>query len=399
MLEVVLHDHAAWREHLLPLVYTRPVSDLRVGILTLREKWEHLLSQPVSFYTVPYLQQKFPFSLAASGYLVVRGNVLPSSSLMDAITTLPLQSVLTKDGEWIAYKVAVWAEEPDVSALHEIRFMDAAKQLTFLEDVYRLNEEQILADFDLLTRDRSSAVLPGANTLLGDRLFVGQHAEINCSILNTTTGPIYIADGAIIEEGSILRGPIAICEGARVKMGSKLYPNVTVGPGATIGGEVNNSVLWGNCAKGHDGYLGCAVIGEGCNIGAGSSNSNLQNTWSSVKLYDYAEDTMRDTERAKVGTFMGDYAMCGINSSITTGNVIGVAAQVAMSNIIPKFVLDFSWFTDNKKEIYHFNKFVEMLRERAKLKKEHLSDLDIQILRQVYDLTEIRRQEYFKTEK
>lgn len=399
MLEVVLHDHAAWREHLLPLVYTRPVSDLRVGILTLREKWERLLSQSISFYTVPYLQQKFPFSLASSGYLVLRGNVLPSSSLLDAIATLPLQGVLTKDGEWIAYKVAVWTEEPDVSALQEIRFTDVVRQLRFLEDIFLLNEEQILADFDLLTGDRSSAVVPGSNTLLGNRLFVGHHTQISCSILNTTTGPIYIADGAIIEEGSILRGPIAICAGARVKMGSKLYPNVTVGPGATIAGEVNNSVLWGNCAKGHDGYLGCGVIGEGCNIGAGSSNSNLQNTWSSVKLYDYADDTMRDTEHAKVGTFMGDYAMCGINSSITTGAVIGVAAQVAMSNIIPKFVLDFSWFTDSKNERYHFNKFVGMLRERATLKKENLSDVDIQILRQVYDLTELRRQEYYKTEK
>ncbi len=399
MLEVVLHDHAAWREHLLPLVYTRPVSDLRVGILTLGEKWGRLLSQTVSFYTIPYLQQKFPFSSATTGYLVIRGNVLPSSALLDAIETLPLQSVLTKDGKWIAYKVAVWSEEPDASELHEIRFTDVIQQLSFLEDIYRLNEEQIVADFDLLTGGRSSAVLPDSNTLLGAGLFVGQHTQINCSILNTTTGPIYVADGATIEEGSILRGPIAICAGARVKMGSKIYPNVTVGPGATIAGEVNNSVLWGNCAKGHDGYLGCAVIGEGCNIGAGSSNSNLQNTWSSVKLYDYAGDTMRDTERAKVGTFMGDYAMCGINSSITTGNVIGVAAQVAMSNIIPKFVQDFSWFTDSKKERYHFDKFVEMLSERAKSKKEHLSDLDIQILQHVYDLTGIRRQEYFKTEK
>ncbi|GHE23278.1 putative sugar nucleotidyl transferase [Sphingobacterium griseoflavum] len=391
MLEVVLHDYAAWRAHLLPLVYTRPVSDLRVGMLTISQKWKYALSASISFYTIPYLQQKFPSPAATSMYLVIRGNVLPSPALSKALRELPLSSVLTKDGLWIAYKATEWREEPDFSAWREIPYQSAVQQVDFLEDIYRLNEQQLVSDYDLLTANRQSAVLPDSNTLFGERLFIGRNAEINCSILNAMNGPIYIGDGAVVEEGSVLRGPIAICAGARVKMGSRLYPNVTVGPGATIAGEVNNSVLWGNCAKGHEGYLGCAVIGEGCNIGAGSSNSNLLNTWGTIKLYDYATSEMRDTNRRKVGVFMGDYAMCGINASMTTGTVIGVGAQIAMSNIIPKFVPDFSWFTDAKQEVYRVEKFLEMLQERAVVKNEQLSTLDTQILRHVHKLTEVQQ--------
>ncbi|KGE16139.1 putative sugar nucleotidyl transferase [Sphingobacterium deserti] len=398
MLEVVLHDRAAWREHLLPLVYTRPVSDLRVGILTLCEKWKLRLSKSISFYTSPYLQKKFPAAPFAHLYLVIRGNVLPSESLVRVMEEMPSQSVLLNNGQWIAYKVDHWTDEPDLSTLSPIIFTGEIARVCFLEDIYKLNAAELEADYSLLSKGRNSAVLDDSNRVLGDQIFVGTDVQSLCSTFNAQSGPIYIGDGAIIEEGCFLRGPIAICAGARVKMGSRLYPNVTIGPHATIAGEVNNSVLWGNCAKGHDGYLGCSVIGEGCNIGAGSSNSNLQNNWGNVSVYDYRNASYRDTQAAKVGTFIGDYASCGINSSITTGNIIGVGAQVAMSNIIPKFVADFCWMTDRKKEVYRWHKFERMLRDRSVIKKEHLADLDVQILGEVYRQSELHRQKYLETE-
>lgn len=189
----------------------------------------------------------------------------------------------------------------------------------------------------------------------------------------------------VLEQGSHLKGPIAIGKGARVKMGSCLYPNVSIGPYATIGGEINNSVMWENSAKGHAGYLGCAVIGEGSNLGAGTSNSNLQNNWQAIKLYDYKLDNWRETGRNKVGVFMGDFAMCGINSSITTGAVIGVGAQLSLSNIIPKFVRDFSWITDQKQERYVWRKFEDMLKMRGDLTNMPMHEVDLRILHEVYN--------------
>ncbi|WDF67644.1 putative sugar nucleotidyl transferase [Sphingobacterium oryzagri] len=396
MLEVVLHDRARWREHLLPLVYTRPVGDLRLGILTLHEKWQHLFSTKVSFYTAPYLQQKFPLpSSAAASYLVIRANILPTTGLVNALIALPTQSVLYgSDGDWLAYHINRWEEEPVLADLQQVLFSEEAVSIHFLEDIYRLNRDQLLHDYALLTQQQTSALLHDSNQVFGQQLFVCAGVTAFGSTFNTVDGPIYLGAGAVIEEGAYLKGPLAICASARVKTGSRLYPNVTIGPAATIAGEVNNAVLWGNCAKGHEGYLGCAVIGEGCNLGAGTSNSNLQNNWSTVKLHDYHVAGLRDTGVQKVGTFMGDYAMCGVNSTITTGNIIGVGAQIAMSNIIPKFVADFCWLTDKKTAIYRWQKFEAMLHARAAIKNEQLSSLDLEILKTVFNTSTVEREEY-----
>lgn len=387
MLGIVLHDRAEWREHLLPMAFTRPVGTFRIGVLTLNEKWELLLNASISFYTAAYLQEKFKTPSSASAYLVIRANVCPTPSLINVLATLPEECLLEKDGDWIAYKVKQWTPEPDRKKLKICRFEGELQRIQFLEDIYLQNANQLLRDFNLLTKDKVSAVLHPSNTIIGDKLFVGKNVEAFCCTFNTLHGAIYIADDAILEEGCHLKGPIAIGKGARVKMGSRLYPNVSIGPKATVGGEVNNTVMWESSSKGHDGYLGCAVIGEGCNIGAGTSNSNLQNNWQHVELYDYRLKERRKTNREKVGTFMGDFAMCGINSTITTGSIIGIGAQVSMSNIIPKFVPDFSWMTDAKKEIYVWNKFEKMLKERAAIKKEQIQEVDLRILWEVYCLT------------
>ena len=391
-LEVVLHDRAPWREHLLPMAFTKPVGAFRVGVLTIQEKWEMLLNTSVSFYTEPYLQEKFKSSTTSSSYLVIQANVCPSKSLLHVLSELENGCVLEKDGEWIAYKVKEWQSQPNKQSLKVLKFEEELHRIRFLEDIYLLNAQQIVLDYALLTKDKLSKALDRSNLVLGDQLFVGNNVEAYACTFNTSAGPIYIADDVVIEEGSHLRGPIALGQAARVKMGSRIYPNVSIGPYATVGGEVNNTVMWTGSAKGHDGYLGCAVIGEGCNLGAGTSNSNLQNNWSTIKLYDYKVHGGRVTGRNKVGLFMGDYAMCGINSSFTTGSVIGVGAQISMSNIIPKFVPDFSWITDEKQESYRWNKFEEMLNVRKVVTSKAISEVELRILWEVYCLT--RREEF-----
>lgn len=387
MLEVVLHDRAPWREHLLPMAFTRPVGAFRVGILSLSEKWQLLLGVSVSFYTEPYLQEKFKAPAIASAYLVIRADVCPTPSLVNVLLTLPEECLLEKDGNWIAYKVKQWAPEPDSESLQVCDFGEDLHRLQFLEDIYLQNANQLFFDFDLLTKDNVSASPHQSNTIIGDNLFIGDNVQAFCCTFNTLQGAIYIADDAVLEEGCHLKGPVAIGKGARVKMGARLYPNVSVGSYCTIGGEVNNTVMWEHSSKGHDGYLGCAVIGEGCNIGAGTSNSNLQNNWQQVELYDYNLQDKRKTSHRKVGAFMGDFVMCGINSSITTGSIMGVGAQVSMSNIIPKFVPDFSWLTDAKHETYIWDKFEKMLKERAATRTQQIQEVDLRILREVYRLT------------
>lgn len=392
LLEVVLHDRAPWREHLLPMAYTRPVGAFRMGVLTIQEKWQLVMNVPVSFYTESYLQDKFNSPSPSATYLVIRANLCPTVDLVHALRTLEEDCILEKDDDWIAYKVKTWSPQPEGSRLRMRKFEGELCRIQFLEDIYLQNAQQIVFDFDLLTKDKTSSTLHPSNLVIGDNIYVGTNVVAFACTFNTLEGPIYLADNVLLEQGSHLKGPIAIGKGAKVKMGSQLYPNVSVGPKATIGGEVNNTVMWENSAKGHDGYLGCAVIGEGCNLGAGTSNSNLQNNWKIVKLYDYKLNNWRVTGRNKVGTFMGDFAMCGINSSITTGAVIGVGAQVSMSNIIPKFVPDFSWITEKKQETYAWNKFEDMLKERGRVKNQELQETDLRILWEVYCLT--RREEF-----
>jgi len=387
MMEIVLHDRFDWRKHLLPLAFTRPVGDMRVGILTLAEKWARLLRAPVRYHTEDYLQTKFPPpSGRAASYLAIRANLCPDGNLVKALQNLPLATILEKDGEWLAFRTEKWIENIDTKTFRIETYAGECQQIRYLEDIFLKNTEQIRFDFALLTQGQVSAGLSSSNLVLGNDLFIGADVRAEGCTFDTGSGPIYIAEGAVLEEGSRLKGPVAVCAGARVKMGARLYPNVTIGPRSTIAGEANNAVLFSDAAKGHDGYLGCAVLGEGSNLGAGASNSNLLNSWKKVALFDYAEDGFRNTGELKVGAFFGDYAMCGINSSITTGSVVGVGAQVAVPDIIPKFVPDFSWWTPRGKETYRWDKFVEMFRRRAMAKNQEADEATLGILEAVYHL-------------
>lgn len=395
MLEVVLHDREPWREHLLPLLHTRSAADLRVGVLTIAEKWRKFWNVNVNYYTAEYLQGKYAKVPENGSYLVVRANLCPSEDFLDVLVSLPMNTVLESEGKWLAYKTMKWVESPSVDGFTVVEYEGQPVLIEFLEDIYLKNEQQIHVDYDMLTRHAVSDTMESSNTLIGHSLFLSKNVEASCCVFNTRKGPIYIGEGAVIEEGSVLKGPLVIGAYSRVKAGAKLYPNVTIGPRCTVGGEMNNVVFLGNSSKGHDGYLGCAVLGEWCNIGAGTSNSNLQNNWASVKLYDYKLANYRDTDLLKVGTFIGDFTMIGINSSITTGSVIGVGAQIAISNIIPKFVPDFVWLTDRKKSSYIWADFNAMLNRRVN-GMNGSAGAQPDVLASVYELTRIKREVFIK---
>ena len=387
-LTIVLSDNAHWRKRLFPFASSRPVGHLRVGILTLQEKWSKIFGCDVGYSTVPYLQAAYPFPEGDSQeYLYIRANVLPNDALLQELQNLTVGDVLLDANQWVAFKVASPVENIDDMIPHLRPFRSSAEiaSLNFLEDIFLQNRSQLLFDYNLLTQGRQSQPLSSSNTVYGGWIFVEEGAQVEGASLNSLEGPIYIGKNAVIEEGTFLRGYVSVCAGSRVKIGAKLYPNTTIGPGSTVAGEVNNTVIWGNSAKGHEGYLGCSVLGEGCNIGAGSSNSNLKNNWSPVRLFDYEGLTFRETDVLKCGLFMGDYAMAAINSSFNTGTVIGVAAQVAMSKFIPKFVPDFTWNTDADSVVYDFDKFESMLDRRASASGMRPADHMIGVFREIFE--------------
>lgn len=395
---IYLFDDAIWRQQLLPLVATRPVSDLRIGIYTIAQKWMRFADgEDVSYLTTAYLREKFTKQKqSASSVSVIRGNLLPNSALLKAIKTLPIGSVLVQKGKWMACHISDINDFSEVilASFPTVEFGEAVLCVDYPEDVYLSNAEEIKADLRHMPHHPNATSLPEGNTLYGTNLVLeGVHSFRGVS-LNTEEGPIYIGAGAVLEEGVYIKGPVAICASARVKTGARIYPNVTVGPGSTVCGEINNTVIWGNSAKGHEGYLGCAVLGEGCNLGAGTSNSNLRNDWKNVSLYDYRIHNFRDTGLLKCGLIMGDFAMTAIHTRFTTGTVIGVGAQLALSQFIPKFVPDFLWLTDTRSEIYQFDKFLVMLATRDAKKNNTMNAVDSRIFERQHALTEVVRKEY-----
>lgn len=385
---IVLFDDCPSRDRLLPLVATRPVGNLRVGIFTLNQKWESAFNVPVSFLTTSYLRSKFPMETDAKELLYIKASILPSEELIEEIRQLEVGEKLVLDsGDWIAIRLQSNIDLTSASLISaRIRSCSTTiQQLRYPEDIYIQNASQIGFDLKYIKIEPASDSDFGYQNILKEQpIFIAPTATVQHCVLDASKGPIYIGPGAMLEAGVIVHGPAAICSNSRLKSGAVLYGNVTIGNDSTISGEVNNVVVWGSSAKGHHGYLGCAVIGEGCNLGAGTTNSNLRNDWKNVQLYNYETQQMRDTHQLKCGVIMGDHVMLGINSKINTGTVIGVGAQVAISDFIPKFVIDFSWLTDSSHDRYIFTRFIDMMKRKAGAKNESFKADDELILASIY---------------
>lgn len=328
-------------EHLKPLTFTRPIAELRCGILRISEKWNARLHTVCSWKTQEYLQQKFPLVLTKNN-VFINATVLPTNELTEAISNLQIEQAIVKNGECIAMRTA--ADEISLAnATETIEFQAELQHIRNPWHIFTYNGEQINIDFELLTAGRKSQSLSETNTVLGaENIFVEEGAEVECAILNAQHGKMYIGKNAHIMEGAVVRAPFALCEHATVKMSAKIYEDCTVGPHCKVGGELQNSVLIAYSSKGHDGYLGNSVLGEWCNLGADTNNSNLKNDYSEVKVWNYATQRFMKTGLQFCGLIMGDHSKSAINTMFNTGTVVGVSSNVYGAGFPRNFVPSFS---------------------------------------------------------
>jgi UDP-N-acetylglucosamine diphosphorylase/glucosamine-1-phosphate N-acetyltransferase len=389
---IILFDDNAYKT-LLPLTYTRPVANLRIGILTIAEKWGYRLKSYFSYHTQPYLQAKFPLQLSAEN-LLINGSVCPDEHLLEAIDKLRTGQALQRNGLLIAVKL----NESEAREFNPAQSFDSVQEygpalvaIRYPEDIFKKNDIELRRDFKLLTQNRSSAVISSTNTIIGEDFFAEDTAIAECSTFNTKNGPIYLGNHAEVWEGAHIRGALALCDNSQIKMAAKIYGATTVGPRCRVGGEINNAVIWGNSSKGHDGYLGNAVLGEWCNIGADSNNSNLKNNYTDVKLWDYSTQHFRNTGLQFCGLIMADHSKCGINTMFNTGTVVGVSANVFGEGYPRNYIPDFAWGGANHYEEYKLDKVFDTIERVYARRNEQLDVSERELLQHVFNLTQSYR--------
>lgn len=390
MMNIILFDDER-RAHLLPLTFTRPVADLRIGILTIKEKWERFTKFPVSFLSQDYLQEKFPL-VVGDDNLLIAGSLLPSAELWEKIQTLEPGEALSQRGELLAARNVSNNFQTIASAYSIKEYELTSPRISDLWDIFSQNGQAISFDFKLLTSGRVSQTIDKSNTVIGTDIFVEQGAKITCAVLNASQGPIYIGKNAEIWEGSLIRGPFALCENASVKMGAKIYGATTIGPESRVGGEISNVVIQGYSNKGHDGFLGNAVLGEWCNIGADSNNSNLKNNYAEVKVWSYPLQRFVPTGLQFCGLIMGDHSKCGINTMFNTGTVVGVSANIFGAGFPRNFIPSFTWGGPQGSTEYQLEKASETARLVMIRRGKNFDGLEQDIFNKVFELTKSFRQ-------
>ena len=379
------------RKSLLPFTYTRPVADIRIGVLTIREKWEKFLGFTTTSITEEYLENKYPM-VELDKNILINASFLPTKNLVKQVSNLSNNQAIFKDDQVIAFFTSDTQEHVDFDSYEQLEFKEEVLQIKNTWDIFSLNDKAINADFDLLTEGRTSQPIPnGVHTIQEENIFIEKGAIISYSSLNASKGPIYIGKDSEIMEGSLVRGPFALGENSILKMGTKVYGATSVGPFCKVGGEVNNSVLFGYSSKGHEGFLGNSVLGEWCNIGADSNTSNLKNNYAEVKLWNYQEERFTNTGLQFCGLIMGDHSKCGINTMFNTGTVIGVSANVFGSGFPRNFVSSFSWGGAAGFTTYQIKKVFEVAKVVMKRRGIELTETDKKILLHVFDETSKNR--------
>ena len=384
-MNVILFDSN--RSNFYPLSYTRPISEFRIGILTIKEKWTHYYKN-ISTKTEDYLVSKYPIRKQKEN-LWIDASVLPSKELKTELDSLRNGEVLESNGKIIAFKNLNYS----FKNLNKINTSILVNSIENIWDIFADNGREIEADFKLLTKARKSQKISDTNTVIGKHIFVEKGAKISCSILNAENGPIYIGKNTEIMEGTIIRGPFAMGENAVLKMGAIIYGPTTLGPHCKVGGEVNNSVFFGYSSKAHDGFLGNSVIGEWCNLGADTNNSNLKNNYTEIKLWNYEMERFKKTGLQFCGLIMGDHSKCGINTMFNTGTVIGVSANIFGSGFPRNFVPSFSWGGASGFQVYKLPKVFEVASKVFERRKLDFDENEQNILSEVYDMTKRYRNE------
>lgn len=381
-----LFDDKSWLS-LRPLTFTRPVADLRVGILTIAEKWGKQLKADFGYQTQDYLSAKYKAIEAA---VFINGSICPNDRLVEAVANLKPAQALYIDDLLVALRLAqpsLSFSETTIAGFDKVAYHDPVIKLTFPEDIFKSNHAELSSDFALLTKCKTSASLSNTNTLLGDQIFVEEGASAECSTFNSLQGPIYLGKNAQVWEGCNIRGSFALCHDSQVKMGAKIYGQTTIGPFSRVGGEINNAVIWGYSSKGHEGYLGNAVLGQWCNIGADSNNSNLKNNYAEVRLWDYEKESFRKTGLQFCGLIMADHAKCAINTMFNTGTVAGVSANIFGAGFPRNFIPDFAWGGSHGFEVYGLNKMLETAKLVLARRDVVLDDMEVDILTAIFENT------------
>ncbi|MFN4083009.1 MAG: GlmU family protein [Bacteroidia bacterium] len=389
MQNIILFDSEPVRSNLLPFTFTRPVAAIRIGILTIFEKWQKFIPHAnISYKTQPYLQHKFSLVHTNDNFFI-NGSICPNIDLVNSILMLEPNNALFDENEnLIAARVS---NDTDITStdLRKIYYKGLPYlQINYTYDIFSKNDEAIRADFDLITKGRVSQPIPQGNQVINaENIFIEEGAIINFSILNASTGPIYIGKDAEVMEGCKIRGPFALCEHGGLKMDAKIYGATTIGPYCKAGGEINNSVMFSYSNKGHDGFLGNAVVGEWCNLGADTNNSNLKNTYDEVKLWNYRTGKFEKTGLTFCGLMMADYTKCGINTMFNTGTVVGVGANIFGAGFPRNFIPSFAWGGAQGFETFVLNKFYKTADAMCKRRNIAFTDDDKKIIEYIFNET------------
>lgn len=392
MTNILLFDDPAIRGSLLPFTFTRPVADIRVGILKISEKWNKYTGAKISFLTQEYLQKKFPRNIEKA--LAVNGSWLPDAQALQALNSLKEDQALYFGKVFLAGYIGETEKNLSFAAERtpvQLSFEPVLLQKTW--QIFQFNGSEIKKDFSLLTKGRTSQPVNDPYTIVygADQVFIEEGVKIKAAVLNAESGPIYIGKNTEIQEGSLIRGPFALCEGSTVNMGAKLRGDTTVGPFSKVGGEISNSVIFGYSNKGHEGFLGNSVLGEWCNLGADTNTSNLKNNYAPVKLWDYTRGGFANTGLQFCGLMMGDHSKCGINTMFNTGTVVGVGANIFGDGFPRNFIPSFSWGGAAGFSTFTMVKFEETAKAVFGRRGLEWTPAEKEILDKVFELTKSYR--------
>lgn len=377
------------RNSLKPFSWARPIASFRIGILTIAEKWERRLNAQISYAVPEYLKISFPLQVENENILI-QSHMLPSQEFIEILDTISIGEFIVCQGQWIAGKLGK-SQTLDFLANgnYTVFKTQAVDEYLFrgirnLWEIFQWNSYELEADFELITQGRKSEPADDSNKIIGDKLFLEEGSKISCSIINTQTGPVYIGKHAQIMEGCMIRGGLALCDKAQLKMGAKIYGATTIGPDSRVGGEVNNSVIQGYSNKAHDGFLGNSVIGEWCNIGADSNNSNLKNNYEEVKVWNYETCRFMPTGTIFCGLMMGDHSKCGINTMFNTGTVVGYGANVFGDGFPRQYIPEFAWGGASGFTTFQLDKFFQTAHAVMNRRDLNFSEADRQITEVIF---------------
>lgn len=378
------------RVEFLPLAYTKPLAKIRIGILTIEDKWVQYFSQlgktiSVSYITEEYLVSKYSLKNEKEN-VFINSRFLPNKRLVDFIVSnLISDEAYFYNDTLVATKCTLDQFQKNSYYIKDNNESLVGIELESITDIFSKNKEALIADFELMTTGKESQKLSSTNIIIGDNVFIEEGAKVEAAILNSTDGPIYIGKNAEVMEGSIVRGGFALCEGGVLKLGAKIYGATTIGKYSKAGGEVNNSVIQDYSNKGHDGFLGNSVIGEWCNLGADTNTSNLKNNYAEVKLWSYQKEKFENTGLQFCGLIMGDHSKCGINTMFNTGTVVGVSTNLFGSGFPRNFIPSYSWGGAAGVSTYKLDKVFEVAEIVMKRRGIELSDADKEILTAIYE--------------